>query len=414
MKRYVLLLLTLAIGCEPSGPDASPDVVRTTLGDTTLVRTLRGSVWPSGAVWRSVLSIGELDGPPERSFGRLVSLAVHPDGRILTVDRQVPAVRVFDSGGDYLDTWGTRGEGPGELESPDAGLAVLADGRVVVRDRGNARMQIYGPEGTHSATWPVITGQYINRRAIGITGDTLLNPDLVNPTDPLPEWRLGLIRLDADGAVIDTLAIPDNGVSAHRFVVRVGGNTVEQDLPFAAAQHWAWHPDGFIVHGSGDRYAVTLDRPSGPLRLERAVEPTPVTDAERTQEEERVTKAIRWLDPSWRWDGPAIPESKPFLSGLLTGMDGRIWVLRDGPAYEIDDPDYDPADPFDTEIRWQQDVVADAFEQDGTFLGSVTMPRDIDERVPPIFKGDTLWAVVRDGFGVQRIHRFELAFAEGG
>ena len=120
---------------------------------------------------------------------------------------------------------------------------------------------------------------------------------------------------------------------------------------------------------------------------------------------------MRWLDPNWRWNGPRVPDSKPAFSGLLTGSDGRIWVLRDGVAYEVEDPDYDPANPYDTEIRWRQEQLLDAFQADGTFLGTVILPRDLDWRVPLFLRGDTMWAVMRDELGVQRIARFELVFA---
>lgn len=59
---------------------------------------------------------------------------------------------------------------------------------LVLRDPGNARLQLFSAEGEAVDTWPGITGQYINRRAFALQGDTLLNPDLVNPMDPRPEW----------------------------------------------------------------------------------------------------------------------------------------------------------------------------------------------------------------------------------
>jgi hypothetical protein len=119
---------------------------------------------------------------------------------------------------------------------------------------------------------------------------------------------------------------------------------------------------------------------------------------------------MRWLDNSWRWTGPRIPATKPYFSGILTGAGGRIWALREGEAYESDDHDYDPTEPYDTEIRWRQERVADGFAADGTFLGSVRMPRDLDWRVPPVLRADTMWAVARDELGVQRIRRYELVF----
>jgi hypothetical protein len=413
MRRFLVSLLILA-GC--TGDSASPegDVVRSMLGDTVVVRTVRGSTWPAPPEWQSVLSIGDVDGAPETSFGRVASIGVHLDGRILVLDRQVPTIRVFSRDGSYLESWSQRGEGPGELAGPDAGMAILPDGRVVVRDRGNARLQVFLADGTPSDTWPVITGQYINRRAMGTVGDTLLNPDLVNPGDPLPDWRLGLVRIAPDGTVIDTLPVPDFGRRAHRLIARVGGNTAEADLPFAPTEHWAWHPGGFIVHGVGDAYSITLYRDSGPLRIERDVEPMPVSAAEREQEELRVLNSMRWLDNGWRWTGPGIPDTKPYFSDILTGTGGRIWVLREGAAYEAEDPNYDPTEPYDTEIRWRPERLADAFEVDGTYLGSVVMPRDLDWRVPPILTADTLWAVVRDDLGVQRVRRYEVVFQVGG
>jgi hypothetical protein len=410
MSRILLLPILLLTACSGDSSSSDGEVVRTMVGDTLVVRTVEGSAWSAQPVWQLVLSIGELEGPPETSFGRLASIAVKRDGRILAVDRQVPTVRVFGPEGAYVESWGRKGRGPGEFLAPDAGMAVLPDGRVVVRDRGNARLQVFSPDGTPSDTWPVITGQYINRRPLGISGDTLLNPDLVNPEDPLPEWRLGLVRIGPDGTVIDTLPIPDLGRRAHRFIARNGGNASEIDLPFAATEHWAWHPGGFIVHGVGDEYSLTLHRDAEPIRIERTVDPISVTPAERDQEELRVLNTMRWLDNSWRWTGPRIPATKPYFSGILTGAGGRIWVLREGEAYEFDDQDYDPTEPYDTEIRWRQERVADGFTSDGRFLGSVRMPRDLDWRVPPVLRADTMWAVARDELGVQRIRRYELVF----
>jgi hypothetical protein len=413
LRPALLAILLLACACgseEPAGADGG---VRSQEGDTTVVRSLSGSEWDSPGEWIPEVVIGEVEGPPEQVFGRVGGIAVEADGgseggRIFVLDRQVPTVRVYDVEGTYLDSWGRRGGGPGELEGPDSGLALLPDGRLVVRDPGNARLQVYSAQGEVVASWPVITGQYINRRAFALQGDTLLNPDLVNPMDPLPEWRQGLVRIAPDGTVLDTLEIPESGRRAHRFVARVGGNTGEIDLPFAPTEHWAWHPDGYLVTGVGDRYAINLDRAQGPRRIEREVASTAVTPAEEAQEEQRVMNAMRWLDRGWRWEGPRIPDTKPTFSGIWTGLDGRIWVLREGDAYESDDPSYDPTDPFDTEIRWRSERLLDAFTPDGTFLGTATLPRDLDERVAPVLRGDRMWAVTRDALGVQRVVGYRL------
>lgn len=398
-----LVALGACSGEQEQGGDLS--VERALRGDTTIV-SIRGL--PDAQPWTKIAEVGVLEGAPEQVFGRVVSIAVSPSSDLYVVDRQASTIRVFDAAGTYLDSWGRSGEGPGELGRPDAGSVVLPDGRLVVRDRGNARMQLYTSQGDAAGTWPVLTGQFINRRPLGISGDTVVNPDVINPLDPITEWRLGLVRILGTGQVLDTLPVPSYGRSAHQFVARDEGNTASVDLPFDPTEHWAFSPSGYVVHGVGDAYEVMFDAAGSPLKLDVEVERYPVEPELRTQERQRVLTAMRWLDPSWTWDGPRIPADKPAFSGLHTGQDGRVWVLRETTAYETDDPDYDPEEPYDTEIRWRVDRVLDGFAPDGSPVGSGILPRDLDDRVPPVLRGDTLWAVTVDDLGVQRVATFVL------
>jgi hypothetical protein len=94
-----LALLSTACGGAPAG-DPSASVQVDSIGDTLVVRTVAGSTWGAGTGQLvPELAIGVLDGPEEMIFGSLGALAVAPDGRIYALDRQIPAVRVFDSTG---------------------------------------------------------------------------------------------------------------------------------------------------------------------------------------------------------------------------------------------------------------------------------------------------------------------------
>ena len=46
---------------------------------------------------------------------------------------------------------------------------------------------------------------------------------------------------------------------------------------------------------------------------------------------------MRRLVPSWRWNGPAIPKTKPIIRALYAGEDGRIWVQLHQPGRRIVD-----------------------------------------------------------------------------
>ena len=135
MRTRTLVLLpaaatALLIAC---GPDAdpsgsTPETVTEAIGDTTVVRTLSGSVWGTEATLVPEVAIGGLDGPEEYLFGSIRSIAVADDGTIYILDSQGQHVRVFDSLGVYVETLGRRGEGPGEFSEAEA-IAVLPDGR---------------------------------------------------------------------------------------------------------------------------------------------------------------------------------------------------------------------------------------------------------------------------------------------
>lgn len=105
-------------------------------------RTGRAAVTEAAArleVYRERLSrrqvmatIGELDGAPEYTFGRVVDAVVTETGDVMVVDRQASTIGVYDSVGTYLYTLGGQGEGPGEFQFPVAVLLAGPDRLLVV------------------------------------------------------------------------------------------------------------------------------------------------------------------------------------------------------------------------------------------------------------------------------------------
>lgn len=410
-----LLPSALATACAGDADAGSTlEVVRDTVGDTLVVRTLAGSVWNGPARLVPEVSIGVLEGEEHFMFGNLRSLAVAPDGTIFVMDAQIPAVRVFDPDGAYRTTLGRHGGGPGEFSQPDGGMAALSDGRLAVRDPGNGRLQVFGADLEPLATWPVIRGGFNTSNPLLVgRGDTLLTPVLMDQQADVSEWRTGLQRVDpATGAVVDTLPVPDTGYEAPRLEARrvtEGGQSVSiNSVPFSPTESWAYHPDGFFVHGISTAYRITLLRPDAPLRVERAAEAVPVAPGERSEAEAQSTRNMRGTDPNWRWNGPAIPGEKPPYQGFWVGRDGRLWVRVAQAGVEGEDPDYDPTDPEDVPDRWSEPIAFDVFEADGTYLGRVDAPADLSLYPTPIFEGERVWAVTRDDLGVQRVVRFRV------
>ncbi|MEK9499547.1 6-bladed beta-propeller [Gaopeijia maritima] len=406
-------LLAAACGGDTATP-SGPQVVRDSVADTLVVRTVSGSVWGGEARLVEEVGVGVFDGPPEQIFGSIRSIAIGPEGTIYVMDGQIPAVRVFDADGAYLRTLGRSGEGPGELSQPDGGMAMLSDGRLAVRDPGNARLQLYDPEsGEGIATWPVVpSGFSTSTPLVRTRGDTLLTPVLMERDRDASEWEIGRQRIAPDGSIVDTLRAPDSGYDPPRIEARreseSGSSVSINTVPFSPNDQSAYHPDGYWIEGISDAYAVTLLRPGAWLRIEREVEPVRVPPGEKAQAEALATRNMRRTDPNWRWDGPPIPDFKAFFNDFAVAEDGRIVVGVELAGVEGDDPDYDPTEPDAVERRWRAQNALDFFETDGTYLGRVLLPDEVSSYPPPVIRGEHMWAVTADDLGVQRVVRYRI------
>jgi len=71
----------------------------------------------------------------------------------------------FDKDGKFIKTWGKKGTGTGEIDTPHA-LAMDSRGRLFVGDRNNNRIQIFDQDGNFIAQWPQFSrpsGVYIDK-----------------------------------------------------------------------------------------------------------------------------------------------------------------------------------------------------------------------------------------------------------
>ena len=407
MRCRILVGLILASGCGGEGRSGDASAWRAevdTVGDTVVVRTLAGSTWGAVELVED-LRIGVLEGADHEIFGEVAGLAVAGDGAMYVYDRQVPALRKYGADGSYLMTFGRRGGGPGEYENSDGGLAVLADGRVVLRDPGNARMNVYAADGTPLTSWPIRGGAFTSVPIIPMASGGFYNP-VWTAREPMH-----LVRHAADGTAEDTLPLPRREVDRPTVTARRNGSSQTWPVPFTASGLWALHPEGSLT-GVSSEYAIDLVRRDGTvLRFGRSgVEPVPVPAAEREAERERVTRGMRRLDPTWRWDGPAIPTTKSLIQALYAGADGRIWVLthqpgelvaEDGGAEVTDDPG----------PRFREPIVFDVFEPDGRYLGQVRAPPGFSRWPQPTFRGETVWSTARGDLGVQYVVRYRIGAA---
>lgn len=412
--RTCLLLLTTpfipaACGTDAGPAPAGPEVVVDTIGDTTVVRTVSGRVWDAEATLVPEISVGELDGAEEYLFGSISSIAVNDRWDLYVLDEQAQHVRVFDADGGYVETLGGRGEGPGEFGYAEA-VALLPDGRLVVRDSRNNRISVFGPDPGQTDQWGFDAGNSGSNHPlhIDVQGRTYLTTRDLSSTD----WVMHIIVLGPDGTHLDTLPEPSSPVErpmlTAEHAAEWGTSSTSAHVPFSPVFQWTVHAGGHFISGLPSEYRINVPHDDGVLRIERTTTPAPIHDEERTRARERVERSMRNTDPDWSWDGPPIPEHKPFYQQLLVGRDGRIWVRLVTEGHPVEKGNQDPENPRSEPVTWEESLRYDVFQPDGTYLGVVVPPDGFSPFVQPVFDGDHVWGVTRDDLGVERVVRYRI------
>ncbi len=411
----VPLLVTLLAGACTRTGDTSSDAPRwtattDTIADTVVVRTVSGQVWEADRSLVSEVSIGVLEGEDEYQFGQLVAIAADGEGRMYAFDSHVTVLRVYGPDGTWLRDIGREGEGPGEYKQPDSGLAVMPDGRIAIRDPGNGRILLFSPDGAYDDFYRIAGSFSTGNPLVADTASVLVTYIITNLGAPVMEWKRGMARYHADGTV-DTLQSPDLGFETPVISGQREGSSSSNYVPYSPKQETAYSRFGYYIVGVSDDYSFDLHRPEGVLRMSRAYEPVPVDPAYAAAERERMSQNFKRQFPGWKWNGPPIPNVKPAYHGFFPAEDGRVWVRVPAPSRRYMDAEEQraeeerldrPVNPFREPIRF------DVFEPTGEYLGQVSAPEGFSLYPRPVFRGDTVWAVVRDEYDVQRLHRFRM------
>lgn len=366
----LLLVLTLAglAACREDDHDAVDSVQRDTVGDTIFVRSTGGGLGHIEP--KPDLVVGAVDGPEEFTFGDITALIPDGSGGLYAFDRQVPAIRHYDSTGHYIGQLGSEGQGPGEYSDAVLGLALSSDGQLLAYDGGNNRINVYGSDGSPAAHWQVSSGLFADRALLVDSLDhvyvkivtTRWDRKDVDPEEAFEwPWPIGLLHLDTLGSVVDTIlppTLPDEP----------GGPTG----PLSPVKVFSVHPSMTVV-GINNVYEFDIRRRDGKTyRVSLDYEPVSVSDSEWRILEARRQWEIRTENLSENESPPRTARVKPAYRGFWIAEDGRIWVHRFLQATESAVvPESKPGEPppYPAEVHGY-----DVFEPDGEYLVHVLVP----------------------------------------
>ncbi len=409
--RFVVLafpFVALALGCsaesvEPSDRSVLATVFDSTRGDSLIAR-VAGTV-PDAYVRVAAEELRIAPGAEDTTlFAEVNEFDVGADGRLYVFDAANRVLFVFDSTGALLRRVGRQGSGPGEFNSNN-GMVVLPDTRLAQWDARNGRISFFSADGDFQQSWVIPTGfSTSNGIRSDASGTLYAYRPVTPPRDGEILGRMGLRKLGAEGQMTDSLIPPDLPFTQLFYIAREKDNTSATSATHAPRFQWQWHRDGHFVSVSTERYEIEVSRPQRPLRIVRDAPSIPVPEAERSWDQERITFNLRMTDPSWQFNGPPIPSTKPPVAGLFVARDGRIWVRVAVPSVEIPADERDPADPKRPPPRIFRDASTDfeVFEADGRFVRRVRLPYTAQFVEAD---GDRVWYLDRDADGLPAIVR---------
>jgi hypothetical protein len=366
----------------------SVHIVFVTIGVSLLANLCMASgaegVWGEPAVIEE-LRIGLLDGEAEYMFGQIRHIAVTEDGSIFIADGQLNQIREYDSRGEFRRMVGLQGQGPGEYQRlmgmetlPNNQLAVLTNPhRLILYDIATAK---------HTGDFRVPSQLYSS----GLLEFDMAGHVYVKDTAEAPAQgsrSFVWIKTSLSGEVLDRIPVPDEDAEFEHFTLIVPEGALQN---FPVVTCCAWSPLGYVIVGRNDEYSFDIMRPDGTIHV--------------AHEHERVRlhpeeKAV-WEAWAERFDQHSykIPWVKPAYRNLYVGDRGRIWVDRYVEATKRDLPPRDPGDSRPL-LTWRERKTFDAFEPDGTFLGTVVLP---DARIG-VWRENRLWGVQTGDQGEQLV-----------
>jgi hypothetical protein len=362
--------------------------------DTIVVRTNARADWRDVRIVKE-LTFGEVDGAEEYTFGRISGLAVATDGSMFVTDEQASTVREYSAAGKYVRSFGKRGSGPGELQGPDA--VVLSGGRLFVRDTRSGRITVYSLKGGASQQWRYPNFSFWRFPLVAHPNGG------VSTIVALSDGRGGvfprILRYNGDGSPRDTLALPKLGPPAPELVAEVRSGISRYTVPFTPRDVWGYGPGEQLIGGHSARYSLFVTSGQKTLRIDHVAPRVAVTEGEKNVAREATLRGLRQMKPDYAWNGPDIPDTKPYFNSIVADGDGRIWVSTPAKTRQIA-----AARPGDLP-NFVQPAVFDVFSLQGRYLAHVEFPEGFTWFTA---HGDFVYGVQADELDVQHVVRYRL------
>ena len=320
---------------------------------------------PSTVILKEDLVIGKETDKEDNWFSFLNSIAVDDSGRIYTLDPKEIKIRVFNTKGKLLRTFGRRGQGPGEFSGPGR-IKVTPDGTLLIYDVLSRMFTYLTLDGKFMKTVSVkkIPGGLvrIDSRGYVYQHKTARGENIVQE----------LVKYDPDLNPIQTF---------HSFEKT---RKLWLSNPFPERYNFVVSENDHLIWILSSTYDIHVVDPNGKTikRILKDYDPVKITDTDK----ERIMKEEDAIDAPFRRK-IEFPEYHPVVSGLFIDDQGRIYTKT-------------------SERGEKGGVYYDVFNPEGRYIARFSLPEN--EQVA-VIKDNRLYCIIRENEeGIPLAKRYRL------
>lgn len=326
-----LLLAPLACAAERDGEHSLATLTR----DSADIRIIENPKPPEGSrVWQvgpgPALTIGVREGERPDMLHEVEDATKLPDGRIVIANGGDDELRVFDASGNWLESWGGRGEGPGEFSGLDH-VDTWPDDSIIAWSGPGSSILVFDADGNFGRSFKLETndddamGFYVFPAAVTAAGSILAGqiPSIFD--------RVRVELRDAEGRLLSSLG-EHPGIETHR-VESVRGSarmiTMYEVIfgPTVAQVPWG----DLIVHSLNDRFEIRAFAEDGTLarivRRDHAARP-PTAEEVAGYIEEQVSAYPDDIaaEQRGRYESVPVAENMPAFTSVMVDRRNHLWV----------------------------------------------------------------------------------------
>jgi len=285
------------------------------------------------------LSIGSVE-DENTLFYRIGDIAVDSQSNIYVLDSGNHRIQKFDKNGNYLQTIGRKGEGPGEFMRP-FNIFLDEQGNIYVMEL--RKLNLFDSKGNYIKSFVLPT--FIMGFTAGPEGNIIGHGFISSEK----AQNFGVMILDSEGKIIKNIAefpgmrTVSRGNSAFSFT-----HSYRPQLSFSPVEKKG------AVYGYGSEYKLIVADFSGETSL-IIEKDEPAQSITRREKDKIIDDTLERTadDEHGRWprdvveEGADFPDHRPLFNGIATDDTGRIYVRKQKSV--LDESEEDEMDIFSTD-----------------------------------------------------------------